>query len=176
MSNYKRFHNNDYKYVFFTLVTYNRIPILIDNIDVLRSSFEYVLKKYPFKIYAIAILKDHIHLILQLENNNDYSEVIRLIKYYFSIHINKQLKPSESKIKKREKGIWQRRYWEHTIRDEEDLNKHLDYIHFNSYKHYKVIPKNWRYSSFNKFVQSGFYEQDWCNFGDKNNITDLNFE
>ena len=176
MSNYKRFYNNSFQYVFFTIVTYNRLPILINNIELIRKSFKYVSTKYPFEIYAISILKDHIHLILKLENNKNYSEIIRLIKYYFSIHINKQFNPSESKIKKREKGIWQRRYWEHTIRNNNDLNKHLDYIHYNSYKHYNITPQNWKYSSFNKFVKLGLYESNWCNFGDKNNITDLNFE
>ena len=81
-----------------------------------------------------------------------------------------------SKLKKREKGIWQRRFWEHTIRDENDLNKHLDYIHYNSYKHYQIAPKEWEYSSFKKFVNNGFYEINWCNLEDKNNILELNFE
>ena len=93
MSNYKRFHNPSYKYVFFTIVTYNRNPILIENIELLRISFKYALSKYNFEVFAINVLKDHIHLLLKLNDNNDYSEIIRLIKYYFST------------IKRREKGI-----------------------------------------------------------------------
>ena len=187
MPNYKRFYNDNYRYVFFTIVTNNRQPILIENIDILRSSFKYVLTKYQFDIYAISILKNHIHMILKLKNNNEYSVIIRLLKYYFSTHIKiEQCRVgkavacppniSNSKIKKREKGIWQRRYWEHTIRNENDLNKHLDYIHFNSYKHYKIKPQDWKYSSFSKFVNIGFYEPDWCNFDDKNKINELDFE
>ena len=176
MSNYKRFYNDNYKYVFFTIVTNDRKPILVKNIELLRSSFKYVLTKYQFKIFAISILKDHLHLILKLENNKEYSEIIRLFKYYFSTHINIKNDVSNSKIKKREKGIWQRRYWEHTIRNENDLNIHLDYIHYNSYKHYKIQPQNWKYCSFNKFVELGFYEYDWCNFDDKNKIIELDFE
>jgi len=187
MSNYRRFYNDNYKYVFFTLVTNMRHPILIENIDILRSSFIYVLNKFKFEIFAISVLKDHIHMILKLENNNEYSEIIRLIKYYFSTHITKDdycrldktecaHKISNSKIRKREKGIWQRRYWEHTIKNEHDLNKHLDYIHYNSLKHYNIYPKDWKYSSFNKFVKSGLYGSDWCNFNDINKINELNFE
>ena len=176
MSNYKRFYNEKYKYVFFTLVTYNRIPILINNIDILRQSFKYALNKYTFEIYSICILKDHLHMILKLENSKDYSEIIRLIKYYFSRKLNISEKLTESKLKKREKGIWQRRFWEHTIRDEEDLNKHLDYIHYNSYKHYEITPINWNFSSFKKFVSLNFYPENWCNFDDKNRINELDFE
>lgn len=176
MSNYKRFYNDNYKYVFFTIVTYNRKPLLIENIELLRNSFKYALQKYSFEIFACNILKDHIHIILKLNDNKDYSEIIRLIKYYFSIHINKISQPTESKVQKREKGIWQRRYWEHTIRNEKDLNRHLDYIHYNSYKHYKIEPQNWKYSSFNKFVKLKYYESTWCNFNDINKITELNFE
>ena len=73
-------------------------------------------------------------------------------------------------------GIWQRRYWEHTIRDEDDLHKHLDYIHYNSFKHYKIPPNEWEFCSFNKFVRLGFYENNWCNWEDKNNINLLDFE
>ena len=164
MSNYKRFHNPSYKYVFFTIVTYNRNPILIENIELLRISFKYALSKYNFEVFAINVLKDHIHLLLKLNDNNDYSEIIRLIKYYFST------------IKRREKGIWQRRYWEHTIKDENDLCKHLDYIHYNSYKHYEINPQNWEFSSFNKFVKMGYYEPNWCNFENKYSINNLNFE
>ena len=191
MPNYKRFYNDNYRYVFFTIVTNNRQSILIENIDILRSSFKYVLTKYQFEIYAISILKNHIHMILKLENNNEYSEIIRLLKYYFSTHITIEQSRvgkaevnyiacppniSKSKVKKREKGIWQRRYWEHTIRNENDLNIHLDYIHFNPYKHYKIKPQDWQYSSFNKFVKLGLYNKDWCNFNDENKINELDFE
>ena len=83
---------------------------------------------------------------------------------------------SDSRKSKGEKSIWQRRYFEHTIIDEEDLNKHIDYIHYNPMKHYNIAPKDWKYSSFNKFVQNGHYEQNWCNFEDKYNIKELDYE
>lgn len=176
MSNYKRFYNSNYQYVFFTIVTYNRVPILVKNIELLRNAFKYALSKYEFEIFACNVLHDHIHLILKLENSKDYSEIIRLIKYYFSLKLKVVNTVSESKIRKREKGIWQRRFWEHTIRNNQDLNTHLDYIHYNSYKHYQISPKEWEYSSFKKFVRLNFYDIDWCNFDDKNKILKLDFE
>ena len=176
MPNYKRFYNNDYQYVFFTIVTYNRQEILIDNINLLKDAFRYVLSKFNFEIFACSILKNHLHLILKLENSRDYSEIIRLFKYYFSNKLPKSKELSKSKLDKREKGIWQRRFWEHTIKNENDLYKHLDYIHYNSYKHYQITPQNWQYSSFNKFVKLGYYDKNWCNINDENEINDLDYE
>ncbi len=75
-----------------------------------------------------------------------------------------------------EKGIWQRRYYDHIIRNDEDLYKHIDYIHYNSIKHYQIVPMDWKFSSFNKFVQNGFYERDGCNFEDKHKVKTLNLE
>lgn len=87
------------------------------------------------------------------------------------------LQISNSKNKKREKGIWQRRYWEHTIRDENDLYRHLDYIHYNPIKHGFVTKAiDYPYSSFENFVSKGYYDKDWCNFEDKNKVNELNYE
>lgn len=79
-------------------------------------------------------------------------------------------------LERREKGVWQRKYYDHIIRDENDFNKHIDYIHFNSMKHLNIYPKDWQFSSFKKFVRDGFYEENWCNFDDKNKISDTNLE
>ena len=76
----------------------------------------------------------------------------------------------------REANIWQRRYWEHTIINENDLHRHLDYIHFNSMKHYSIPPKEWKYSTFKKYVNKGLYELDWCNFDNKYGINEMNLE
>ena len=83
---------------------------------------------------------------------------------------------TESELKRNEKGIWQRRYYDHIIRDEEDFNKHLDYIHYNSMKHYQISPKDWEFSSFKKFVQKNLYNEKWCNFDDINKINEMNLE
>ena len=90
------------------------------------------------------------------------------------IYIDKNL--SQSALKRGEKGIWQRRYYDHIIRNENDLWKHVDYIHYNSVKHYDISPKDWKYSSFHKFVKNNYYELNWCNVDDKHNIKELDIE
>lgn len=175
MPNYKRLFVENC-YLFLTLVTYQRQPILLNNTDLLKKAFKYSFKKFNYNIFAIAIMPDHLHLILKLENIKDYPKIIYLIKYYFSIHLPKQ-QVSTSKENKGEKGIWQRRYWEHTIIDEKDLYKHLDYVHYNPLKHGLVsAPKEYEFSSFKKFVKNNYYDIDWCNYEDKNEINNLNLE
>ncbi len=173
MSNYLRYFVPNAT-VFVTMVTQNRNPILIKNIKILRNSLKSV--KQQYEIIAGCIMPDHIHILIKPDNMNDLPKVITSIKYGFSKHLPKSEDLSESNIKRKEKGIWQRRYYDHIIRDENDLHKHLDYIHYNSYKHYNIAPKDWEYSSFNWFVQEGLYEKDWLNVGDKYNILDMNIE
>lgn len=135
--------------------------------------------KYDFEIIAISVLKEHCHMIISASNLNDIPQIIRTIKFNFSINVSEKFicqNLSDSAIKRGEKGIWQRRYYDHIIRNEEDLYKHIDYIHYNPLKHYNIAPKDWKFSSFNKFVQNGFYEQDWCNFEDKYKISNLDYE
>ena len=166
--------------LFITFVTAKRREILINNIEILRQSFITTKNKFEFEIIAICVLKNHVHMIIKPANINEYPLIVKNIKIYFSKCVDitkiKDYKISESRIKKKEKDIWQRRYWEHTIINEDDLCKHIDYIHFNPMKHYKIPPKDWQYSSFNKFVQNGYYEQEWCNFEDKYHINELNYE
>ena len=78
--------------------------------------------------------------------------------------------------KRNEKGIWQRRYYDHIIRDEKDLYRHVDYIHFNPMKHYNITPKDWEYSSFQKFIKNHWYEENWCNFNNEYKIDSLDLE
>lgn len=154
--------------VFITIVVNNRIPIIIDNINLIYDAFSNVSNFYNFELLAYCIQKDHIHCIIKPENINEYPKIIKSFKYSFTKNI-KLINPTCGRI-------WQNRYWEHSIINEEDLYKHLDYIHYNSMKHYKVEPKNWKYSSFNKFVDEGLYEFDWCNFDDKHKINDMVIE
>ena len=88
----------------------------------------------------------------------------------------KNMNQTKSQLDRREKGIWQRKYYDHIIRDEMDFNKHLNYIHYNSDKHLNISPKDWEFSSFKKFAKQGFYQEDWCNFGDENNILKMDLE
>lgn len=117
---------------------------------------------------------------MSTENQNDIPKIIRTIKFNFSKNVPekyyKDTKLSLSAINRGEKGVWQRRYYDHIIRDENDLFRHLDYIHYNPKKHYNITPKDWEYSSFNKFVKLGFYDLNWCNNGDKKQINQFDYE
>ena len=158
--------------IFITVVTKDRNNILIEHIDYLRKSFTLTKQNYSFDIIAIIINPDHFHMIIKPENIKEYPKIIGSVKSNFT-----KLSNLEHSINNnRESNIWQRRYWEHTIRDENDLYKHIDYIHYNSIKHHNIAPKDWEYSSFKKFVKNGYYEIDWCNFEDKYNIKDMNIE
>ena len=121
---------------FFTVVLADRSSsLLVEHVDRLRKVYRAVTDRRPFETVAICILPDHIHAIWALpEADTDFSTRWSLIKSGFSRGLDAQPR-SESKIRKREKGIWQRRYWEHAIRDDADLERHVDYIHFNPVKH-----------------------------------------
>jgi putative transposase len=137
--NYKRLFI-DNTYLFITIVTNKRKKILIKNIDLLRKSFKECKKKYNFDIFSIVIIPDHLHMIIKPENINEYPQIIGLIKIYFTKNSNIKYEINNT----REANVWQRRFWEHTIKDEKDLYKHLDYIHFNPIKHgYVNKPKEW---------------------------------
>ena len=153
---------------FFTLVTHNRRPILCEPeniIDLLRDSFKRVKQQHPFVIDAIAILPNHLHCIWSLPPEDaDFSTRWRLIKSWFSRRCQVQYrgKISASRKNKKEKAVWQRRFWEHLIRDEQDFINHVDYIHYNPVHHGLVLsPKDWQYSSFHRYVQRGVYDVDW---------------
>ena len=166
---------------FFTVVSYQRRPLFDneDKIDLLRDCFKNTMGKYPFTIEAIAILPEHIHTIWTLpENDHDYSTRWRMIKSSFSrkFRIADSGNCYSSLIRKGEKGVWQRRFWEHTIRNQEDFNRHCDYIHYNPVKHNLAdIPCKWQHSSFTKFVEQGMYDINWGRVVDKE-VLDMNLE
>ena len=161
------------------MVTYNRNDILIENIELLRRAFKITKKYYNFEIIAICIMQNHIHMIISLDTQNELPQIIRTIKQNFTNLIPEKYYPiniTESMKKRNEKGIWQRRYYDHIIRNENDLWKHIDYIHFNSIKHYNIAPKNWKNSSFENFVKKNFYDKNWCNYDNKNKILEMDLE
>ena len=135
-------------------------------------AFRITKQKYLFDIIAIIINKDHFHMIIKPEEINSYPKIVGTIKSSFT----KISGIKYSTNNNRESDVWQRRYWEHTIISEKDLYRHIDYIHYNSVKHYGIAPKDWQFSSFYKFVKNGVYKQDWCNFEDKYNIKILYLE
>ncbi len=151
---------------FFTLVTYNRVRILAEKrqVDLLREAIRYVMDRHPFQLDACVILPDHLHAIWTLPDGDyDYSMRWRLIKSYFSHRVqNLTGTLTVSRAGKQEKTVWQRRFWEHCIRDEKDFENHLHYIHYNPVKHGFVgSPSEWPYSSFKRWVRNGVYTADW---------------
>ena len=121
--------------------------------------------EYPYKIEAIVILPDHLHCIWTLPDTDfNFSTRWKQVKSTFTRNYSggKAEGISESMRKKQERGVWQRRFWEHRIRDQEDFNRHCDYIHYNPVKHGFVnLPVEWKYSSFRKFIERGSYPQSW---------------
>jgi len=154
---------------FFTVVTFNRLPIFANETS--RSLYRKALKdislKYPFIEIAYCLLPDHIHCIWKLPpDDSNYSLRWRAIKSCFTRWYQNQIgsggERNESRGKRAEAAIWQRRFWEHTIRDQEDLNNPIDYIHYNPVKHGLVEHIiDWKPSSFHRFVNNGYYPKDW---------------
>jgi putative transposase len=162
MPNYRR-ANAEGGVFFFTVTVADRSSnLLVEEIDRLRRVYRAVQERRPFETIAVCVLPDHIHALSALpENDRDYSTRWSLIKSGFSRGLDAQSR-SQSKVSKREKGIWQRRYWEHAIRDDADLERHVDYIHFNPVKHRHVTRvADWPHSSFHRFVERGLLEADW---------------
>lgn len=150
---------------FFTLNLRDRkSQLLTQEINKLRMAFRRVQHRYPFKIDAVVILPDHIHMLMTLpENDSNYSLRLNLIKGYFSKQIARIEPISVSRKNKRERGIWQRRFWEHFIRDEADYLHHVNYIHYNPVKHgYVLKPTGWRYSSIHRFIKLGVLPDNWA--------------
>ena len=149
---------------FFTVVLAERgSDLLIRHIDRLHHAYATVQHRLPFETIAVCILPDHIHAIWALpETDANYATRWSQIKSNFSRGLPAMALRSSSKIAKREKGIWQRRYWEHTIRDNDDLTRHIDYIHFNPMKH-GLVPRvgDWQFSSFHEYVARGDLPPDW---------------
>jgi putative transposase len=155
---------------FLTLVTFRRRPILAgaERVAWLRAAFRAAMAVRPFLLWGAVVLPDHVHLVIELpEDDADFSARIALVKRGFS----RALPPAEirepgaspSRRRRRERSVWQRRFWEHTIRDERDLGTHMDYIHYNPVKHgYVKCPHDWPWSSFARWVRVGRYTPDWA--------------
>jgi putative transposase len=164
MPDYRRYRVPGGTY-FFTLNLLERYPndLLIRHIDLLRTVVREVRTKRPFHIDAWVVLPEHLHGVWTLPpGDDDFTNRWRLIKQGFS----KTLPPTERRSKVRlargERGIWQRRFWEHAIRDEEDYAAHVDYCHINPVKHsYVQCVAKWPYSTFHRYVERGVYPLNW---------------
>jgi putative transposase len=158
---YRRYHQPGGCY-FFTTVTEARRPILIEHLDRLKYAITTTRRRHPFEIDAIVVLPDHLHTIWRLPpDDGDFSTRWRVLKRLFSSGFVRR--PSTtSQRSKVENGIWQRRFWEHCIRDEGDWRRHMDYIHYNPVKHgYCAAPADWPHSSFRRLVAKGWYDAAW---------------
>jgi putative transposase len=165
MPNYKRYYAPGHS-VFITLVTFRRRPLLVNYIEQWRKALSLVQTKHPFRLSASVVLPDHCHFLMELpEGDGDFSARIGLFKAAFSRSLPKnETISSASRARRREREIWQRRFWEHTTRDEQDFQRHFDYIHFNPVKHgYVSRCIDWPYSSFGRCVRMGIYPADWGN-------------
>jgi putative transposase len=149
---------------FFTVTLADRTSdLLIQKIDLLREVIRATRHRHPFTIVAMVVLPDHLHSLWRLPPEDaEYPKRWSLIKSGFSRRMPKEESVSKSRENKRERGIWQRRYWEHQIRDETDLERHVDYIHFNPVKHgYVTRAVDWQYSSIHRFIANGWLTADW---------------
>lgn len=124
-------------------------------------------KEWPFEINAIVLLPEHLHAIWTLPPGDDeYPKRWAWIKKEFTKEWLAQggiEQPVSAQRQERgDRGVWQPRYWEHTLKDEHDFDRHFDYIHYNPVKHGLILsPRDWPHSSFHRWVQAGVYEPDW---------------
>jgi putative transposase len=155
---------------FFTVVTERRLRLFADAAArrLLGEAMRECRLRYPFKIVAIVLLPDHLHALWTLPTGDDaYSLRWRWIKREFARAWlqsgGAESERSPARLRERRRGVWQRRFWEHTIRDEGDLEAHFDYIHYNPVKHGLVRrPRDWPWSSFPRWVREGHYSLDWA--------------
>ncbi|MDF1528129.1 MAG: transposase [Sedimenticola sp.] len=165
MSNYRRVWQPGGTY-FFTvnLLRENNTQLLVQEIDNLRQVVRSVKKRHPFIIHGWVVLPDHLHCVIELPTNDqDFSTRWRLIKMAFSKTQPANERRSATRLKRGERGIWQRRFWEHLIRDIRDYKAHMDYVHINPVKHGLVRHvSDWPFSTFHRLVQQGIYPHNWA--------------
>jgi putative transposase len=136
---------------------------LVGHIAALREAVRSTRRERPFRIDAMVVLPDHVHAVWTLpQGDSDFPTRWRLIKSRFSLAIPRGERIGQSRESKGERGIWQRRYWEHMIRNEADFRQHVDYCHFNPVKHGLVAEvRDWPFSTFHHYVRTGIYPPEW---------------
>jgi putative transposase len=169
MPDYRRNRIAGATYFFTVNLLDRRSDLLVARIDALRDAVRKVRRRFPFHIDAWVVLPDHMHCLWTLpEGDSDFPRRWRDIKTAFSKSLPATEQRSRFMVHRGERGIWQRRYWEHTIRDDRDYAAHIDYVHFNPVKHGLVAePLDWPFSSFRRCVVGGLYPADWLGGGPK---------
>jgi putative transposase len=163
MPNYRRFFLPGGRWFFTVNLLDRRKRLLVDHIDALRDATASTMRRYPFHIDSFVVLPDHLHAIWTLpENDTDFPTRWRLIKTRFARAIPKTEWLSPTRLARGERGIWQRRFWEHQIRDETEYGRYVEYCAINPVKHGHVRrPIDWPYSSFHREVRRGIFNEDW---------------
>ena len=165
MPNYRRAYLPGGTY-FFTVNLLERSgnDLLTRHIDLLRGAVRAVQCAHPFVIHGWVVLPDHLHCVMQLPDGDvDFSRRWRLIKQRFSRALPLMERRSVVRVRRGERGIWQRRFWEHLICDERDYRALMDYVHINPVKHGLVKRvKDWPFSTFHRMVEQGVYPHDWA--------------
>jgi REP-associated tyrosine transposase len=164
MPNYRRHRVEGGCYFFTANLRDRRCDLLVAEIDALRSAVRAARARHPFHIDALVVLPDHMHCLWTLPPDDfDFPVRWRTIKALFSRCVPRPEHRRASLVRKREAGVWQRRYWGHAIRDDQDYAVHMDYIHFNPVKHgLATRPADWPFSSFARCVARGQYSIDWA--------------
>ena len=169
MSNYRRARVPGATY-FFTVNLRNRnSDLLVREIDLLRATVRATRQRHPFHIDAWVVLPEHMHCLWTLpEGNVNFALRWKVIKFAFAKRLAKTETLNATQRTRGERWVWQRRYWEHLIRDDLDYQRHFDYIHANPLKHGHVQRVlDWPYSSFHRAVRHGLYPPDWCGGNDE---------
>ena len=168
MPDYRRNHVEGGSYFFTVALADRRSDLLVREIVALRAAVRRTRLLYPFRVDAWVVLPEHMHAVWTLpEGDAAFSRRWTLIKRWFSAAIPHGEARSVSRAAKGERAIWQRRFWEHTVRDAADFTRHVDDVHFNPVKHgLAAHPGDWPYSSFRRAVARGDYPADWGHEGD----------
>lgn len=164
MPNYRRARVGGGCWFFTVTLLDRRQTLLVDHIDALRRAVAETRRTYPFHIDAFVVLPDHLHAIWTLpDSDDDFSTRWRLIKVRFAKSLPKKEPVDPVRVGRGERGIWQRRFWEHMIRDETDYARHVDYCYTNPVKH-KLVNRvaDWPHSSFHRDVRAGIFPNDWA--------------
>jgi len=168
MADYRRYYVAGGTF-FFTVKTARNVPLFRHdaNARLLGSVLREMKQRWPVEVLAMVLMPDHLHTIWTLPADDaDYPKRWGWVKKEFTKQYlaqgGREQACSESKERNRRRGVWQRRYWEHMIRDEADLEAHFDYIHWNPVKHrYVQRVADWPYSTFHRWVRGGHYPADW---------------
>ena len=167
MPDYRRNRVPGGTYFFTANVLDRKDGLLVTHIGALRNAVHGVRARAPFHVDAWVVLPDHMHCIWTLPaGDSDYSGRWQALKKAFTKSIPAGEQRSAVRVRRGERGVWQRRFWEHTIRDDRDYANHMDYVHFNPVKHALAAhPTDWPFSSFRRCVALGVYPADWCQGG-----------